>query len=206
MSENHIPQLASVNMNAAYAPGHDMSNAQMISHCFNLLVTNCHAMSNNRGWWHDPITGESLIPGEINAYTGVAVDLANPDPDDMIVEALKKAFFPYVVGTKIALIHSEISEALEAYRTDAVDDKIPMPGITAELIDAVIRIGDLLGCLQNYASKYPELVPDQFLDLPVENYRELFDLGKAFMLKTPVNAVRADHDLKNRAKPRGKKF
>lgn len=201
MSENHIPQLASVNMNAAYAPGHDMTNGQMIAHCFDLLVNNCHAASHNRGWWHDPITGESLIPGEINAYTGVI-----SDDYDVNLEDLKKAFFPYVIGTKIALIHSEISEALEAYRTDAVDDKIPMPGITAELIDAVIRIGDLLGCLQNYASEYPELIPPQFIDLPVENYRELFDLGKAFMLKTPVNAVRADHDLKNRAKPKGKKF
>lgn len=198
MTENHIPQLASINLLAPFAPGHDMSTGEMVAHCLSILVNNCHAASHNRGWWHDPITGASLIPGGFNAFTG-----KGSTDYDLVIQ---KAFFPYVIGTKIALIHSEVSEGLEAYRIDAVDDKIPMPGITAEMIDAVIRIADLMGCLQNYASEYPELVPDQFLDLPVENYRELFDLGKAYMLKTPVNAARPDHDLKNRAKPTGKKF
>lgn len=50
-------------------------------------------------------------------------------------------------GTMIALIHSELSEALEADRKQIVnDDKIPeFTGIEAELADTVIRIFDLAG-------------------------------------------------------------
>lgn len=47
-------------------------------------------------------------------------------------------------GTLLALIHSEISEALEADRKNAVDDKIPQySGLEAELADAIIRILDM---------------------------------------------------------------
>lgn len=50
-------------------------------------------------------------------------------------------------GTKIALIHSELSEALEADRKQiAADEHIPQfTGVEAELADAVIRILDLAG-------------------------------------------------------------
>ena len=49
------------------------------------------------------------------------------------------------VAEKIALMHSELSEALEAYRnSDARDDKLPeYSGLTVELADCVIRIMDL---------------------------------------------------------------
>lgn len=46
-------------------------------------------------------------------------------------------------GEQIALIHSELSEGLEALRTNAASDKIPgFLGIEEELGDAVIRIFD----------------------------------------------------------------
>jgi NTP pyrophosphatase (non-canonical NTP hydrolase) len=50
-------------------------------------------------------------------------------------------------GEMIALIHSELSEALEALRHgNPPDDKIPeFSGLEAELADAVIRIMDYAG-------------------------------------------------------------
>jgi NTP pyrophosphatase (non-canonical NTP hydrolase) len=50
-------------------------------------------------------------------------------------------------AAKIALIHSELSEALEADRKGIeADDKIPeFSGLEAELADTVIRILDLAG-------------------------------------------------------------
>lgn len=50
---------------------------------------------------------------------------------------------PANVGEKIALMHSELSEALEAARNDAPDDKLPArKGIEVELADCVIRVLD----------------------------------------------------------------
>lgn len=55
------------------------------------------------------------------------------------------------VAEKLALIHSEISEALEEYRShgefgNRLDDGKP-EGFVIELADAVIRIADLCGAL-----------------------------------------------------------
>lgn len=55
------------------------------------------------------------------------------------------------IPEKLALIHSEISEALEAYRkgqmTTFIDGTKP-DGFPVELADAVIRIADLCGFLR----------------------------------------------------------
>lgn len=53
------------------------------------------------------------------------------------------------IPTKLMLIVSEIAEAMEAHRTNAMSDKLPMySGIVEELADAVIRIMDLGAMLQ----------------------------------------------------------
>jgi hypothetical protein len=178
-----------VDMDMTCYPFDPMVNAgEGIAAAIGLLVQQCHAASYNRGWWHDPITGLSLIPGH-SSYDGER----NPAEKSMTGEMVS-AWFRYVIATKIALIHSEVSEGLEAYRVDALDDKIPFPGIVAEMADAVIRIADLMGCLQA-AENY---VID---GKPVE-----LNLGAAILAKLPFNAGRPDHDLAKRAAPGGKKF
>lgn len=48
----------------------------------------------------------------------------------------------------IALMHSELSEALEADRKDLMDDKLPhRKGLEVELADTLIRICDMCGGL-----------------------------------------------------------
>lgn len=85
-------------------------------------------------------------------------------------------------GEVIALMHSELSEALEAHRKDLQDDKLPhRKGVEVELADCVIRIFDTA----------------RAMDL---------DLAGAIIEKTRYNATRKDHSLKARRAKNGKKY
>lgn len=82
----------------------------------------------------------------------------------------------------LCLIHSEISEALEAYRKDLPDDHLyGYDGFDVELADAVIRIFDLSSYLG-------------------------IDIGHVMSEKFAYNQVRADHKIENRMKDGGKKI
>ena len=49
-------------------------------------------------------------------------------------------------GEAIALMHSELSEALEALRAgNPMDNKVPFDNLTVELADCIIRIFDFAG-------------------------------------------------------------
>ena len=86
------------------------------------------------------------------------------------------------IAEKLALIHSEISEALEADRKNLMDEKLPhFKGIGVELADAMIRIADLAGYLN-------------------------IDLGSIIIAKMEYNRTRADHKPENREKDGGKKY
>ena len=86
------------------------------------------------------------------------------------------------VGEVIALMHSELSEALEAYRRDLMDDKLTTrPGIEVEFADCVIRIFATARAMG-------------------------LDLSGAFVAKNRFNKERADHKLAARNAPGGKKF
>jgi NTP pyrophosphatase (non-canonical NTP hydrolase) len=85
-------------------------------------------------------------------------------------------------GEMIALIHSEISEALEGERKGLMDDHLPnRPMVEVEMADAIIRIMDYCGRFNH-------------------------DIGGAIMEKLEYNRNRKDHKIENRIKDGGKKF
>ena len=86
------------------------------------------------------------------------------------------------VGTLIALMHSELSEAMEGARKDMQDEHLPhRKSLEVELADTVIRILDFAG------------------------YHGL-DIGGAMVEKLAYNAKRIDHTPEARAATHGKAF
>lgn len=123
-----------------------------IAEDFNALADKCHKASFSSGWWNDK-DGNPL----------------SPEND-------------YHIATKISLIHTEVGEATEAHRRNAMDDKIPHRlGIECELADVIIRVGDLAAALN-------------------------LDVGGAIAEKMEFNSVRPDHKPENRAKAGGKAY
>ena len=85
-------------------------------------------------------------------------------------------------GELIALMHSELSEALEALRKDLMDDHLPhRKGVECELADTIIRIMDYAGA------------------------RDL-DVAGALVEKLRYNSTRADHKASARTGQNGKRF
>lgn len=116
------------------------------------LLREAHERAVTSGWW-----------GEYNE---------NADP----------VFRRYWVAAKIALVHSEVSESLEAFRKDAMDDHLPhRKGIEVEFADAIIRMFDLAGGLG-------------------------LDLEGAIVEKMAYNSQRADHKSAVRGMTGGKKL
>jgi hypothetical protein len=117
--------------------------------------------------------------GERAAYLGIkaAMGLAHTTADNAgwyknpeTGEPIKRNF-----GEVVALMHSELSEALEADRKNLMDDKLPhRSGIECEFADCIIRILDTAMALG-------------------------LDLAGAIIEKNRFNQVRADHKLENRA-------
>lgn len=84
-------------------------------------------------------------------------------------------------GEVIALMHSELSEALEAHRKNLMDDKLPSRhGIEVELADCLLRIFDTAESMG-------------------------LDLAGALIEKNRYNKTRSDHSLEAR-KNGGKKY
>ena len=98
----------------------------------NNLASKIYKDNKDRGFWEDR-ENISHMMRELDGYFS-----------ENKVKAVEKAF----VAQLLALIHSEISEALEADRKDLMDDKLPhRTGLEVELADALIRIFDMAGGL-----------------------------------------------------------
>lgn len=130
-----------------------------------LLAERCHAEPLAAGWWFDAESGLDLI--RVVNY-----------PENPIEKLLAKAF----ISQKLCLTHSEVSEGMEGFRKNLMDDKLPhRPMLEVELADAIIRIFDLGGALR-------------------------LDIVGAIIEKLEFNKTRPDHKPENRAKEGGKSF
>ena len=130
----------------------DMEIEQHIS----ALSHKCHKASLDAGWWED---------------WSVIAD-----------ETLREKIQMLEIASKLCLVHSEISEALEGHRKQLADDKLPHRRmLEVELADALIRIFDIAGRLE-------------------------LKLGDALAEKLRFNAQRSDHKPENRAKISGKRY
>lgn len=148
--------------------------ADLLSEAIRGLIQHSHARSYNAGWWQDPVTGADLIPPHLNGSAN----------------EIREQYTPYVLATKIALIHSEVSEMLEAIRTDVQDNKLPeFKGVTVESADVMIRVADLMGMLTMLNKNAYE-----------------YDLASAILAKFWYNKKRGDHSVAQRLDLGGKKF
>ena len=119
-----------------------------------MLILQHRCQTANSRWWLDPVTNAPIDP----------------------------ATTPYLVPAKMMLIVSEISEAMEGHRTNAMDGHCPThSAVAVELADAVIRIFDLAGAMN-------------------------LDLAGAFTEKMRYNATRADHTHQRRLADGGKAY
>lgn len=85
-------------------------------------------------------------------------------------------------GEAIALMHSELSEALEGVRKNKMDEHI------SDLSSEVVEMADVIIRILDYCAGF---------NLPI---------GEALRRKIAYNVCRADHKLENRMQEGGKKF
>lgn len=128
-----------------------------------------------------------MLIGDANVKAGWWQD-ANQDMRVHPSKTIRVAF----VGSKMALAHSEISEALEGWRKSnatktIMDDHLEQhPMVSVEIADAIIRLLDMAANIRLLKGDAP------------------LDVAQAFVDKFAYNQVRADHKPENREKDGGK--
>ena len=141
----------------AYRFDNLISKRKSVKYNVNKLIKKVHKQNKKAGWWNDLYSGK---------------DLTNKKGE------------PYVrnVSELLIMVHSEVTEAFEGYRSHLMDIHLPQyNSLTVELADAVIRIFDIAGGLK----------------LP---------LAEAIQDKLEYNKNRSDHKKEKRLLTNGKKF
>lgn len=135
----------------------------------------CHGLAVEGGWWNkseEAIAAQAILdsdnaPVEGSPLHKILVKQANEERNPLELQAL---------------MHSEISEALEGVRKDQMDDKLPHRKMEeVELADVIVRVLDYAG-------------------------GRGLDVGGALVEKLIFNIHREDHKLENRMKEGGKKY
>lgn len=124
-------------VNETVVVGQDVLASDILSQVLNEASRDIQGANESKGFYDDYL--------EIVEYIGTQIGQGYLDQQagKRYIEIIRKMF----VSSKIALIHSELSEALEALRKDIEnDDKIPeYSGYEAEMADTLIRVLDLAG-------------------------------------------------------------
>lgn len=114
-------------------PENNKSNAFITA--FNDVATEVHATAREKGWWDG-----DKVAGDVHHW------LRQTDAPKELIEKVAK-LLGRNVGESIALMHSELSETLEAARhgnppSDKIGDQ-GFTGIEEELADVIVRIMDV---------------------------------------------------------------
>jgi hypothetical protein len=81
------------------------------------LQSICHAASYNAGWWH--------LPKAVTDLRRLIRAALSPERESSALGLLDLRTAKALVNEKLMLIVSEVSEAMEGWRKDAPDDKLP---------------------------------------------------------------------------------
>lgn len=112
------------------------------------IALTCNAIAVKNGFWDEAILDT---------------------PEGKVLNADARNF-----GEMIALVHSELSEALEAHRGSLKDDKLPQyDGVVVEAADAIIRLLDMA-----VAHNWPLL--EAIIDKLIYNTTRPFKHGKKY--------------------------
>ena len=143
----------------------------------NKMAQDIHERNVAAGWWSD-LKFEDKVNSLVDKgfeYNAAQIILETLGITRSTIKTRNK-------GELLALVHSEVSEAMEGVRKNLMDDKLPHRTMfEVELADTIIRILDMAGAYN-------------------------LDLDGAIAEKIAYNSRRADHKPENRVAAGGKAF